>query len=475
MIRPKLLLLGIDGLCRDVLDYALQHVELPNLSRLLSEGYTVPMPSTLLPTSGTAWTSICTGVGPGKHGITGFVHWERTPFGHFGTRLANSHDVPVEYFWETAARSGVPSLVIRVPLTYPPRPYNGCIVTEEDFSRASIYPVELEPFLQSSKIPDHWVGADDWKELVPQVIRGTGTLVRTLYEKTRPDICFPVFYTLDFINHRDGYRTAFFAEMLQIVDTEVGTLLEMDSFTDVAIISDHGMRIFDGCFMVEPWLLAHGHMVWSPTTNYVDWAGSAAYSTPSDIPGNYGKLYININVLTPQERRIRLERIAAELLATQIGGAPAIENIWFGDDIYTGPQRDKMPDLVFRTARNMRVSSMWDAEFALQKECYSTKAWHPLGCHQRTGLFCWRNADLHPVQGEGNVQVYDVSAWVLSRFGVPLPDNYDASHPSAFIGETPLFPMSPCQPAMAITIESGGKKLEEEREMVESLSSLGYM
>ena len=477
MHRPKLLILGIDGFCREVYDYARQRIDIPTITRLMEDGLSAPLRSTLLPTSGTAWTSLCTGVNPGRHGITGFTRWERQGKAHTGVALFNSHDLPVEYFWETIARSaGLRSLVIRVPCTYPARPFAGAMVVEQDFSIATAWPPELQPLLDApeNKVKEHWLG-EGWENHAGDVIRKTGRMTRALYAETRPDICFVVFYVLDFVHHRIGYQTPLFLDMVKTLDETLSTLLTMDEFTDLAVVSDHGMRSYGQQFLLDAWLRRKGYLAWPAATNYLDGDATRVYCTPSDIPGNYGKLFLNRSLVPAFAMGQLLDEVEAALRAETLDGIPLITDIWRRDQVYAGPHQDRMPDLVFRTTPSVRVASLWEPRAVLREELVTDEALLLANCHSRHGIFAWHNSEIPACALDAPLDITDVPAWVLSRYGVPLPDNLESRPPEATLGLSALFPRLPVQPAVYPQLAAVDSSLEHQAQTIESLRSLGYM
>ena len=71
--RPKLLILGFDGMDPALLERWMKAGQLPNISRLASSGGVLPLATTHSPESPTAWASFATGVNPGKHNIYDFL------------------------------------------------------------------------------------------------------------------------------------------------------------------------------------------------------------------------------------------------------------------------------------------------------------------------------------------------------------------------------------------------------------------
>jgi predicted AlkP superfamily phosphohydrolase/phosphomutase len=135
--RPKLLILGFDGMDPHLLDRWMKAGQLPNISRLASTGSIRPLATTHSPESPTAWASFATGVNPGKHNIYDFLVRNTTTylpdlgmvrreparflFGYvpiakpklFSTRGGTS-------FWVAAGQAGVRSSILTVPVTFPP-------------------------------------------------------------------------------------------------------------------------------------------------------------------------------------------------------------------------------------------------------------------------------------------------------------------------------------------------------------------
>jgi predicted AlkP superfamily phosphohydrolase/phosphomutase len=135
--RPKLVILGFDGMDPDLAAQWIRAGQLPNIGRLAQEGGMLPLVTTHSPESPTAWASFATGVNPGKHNIFDFLVRDtntylpdlgmvrREPprflFNYvpiarpkvFSTRGGTS-------FWVSAGREGVRSRILTVPVTFPP-------------------------------------------------------------------------------------------------------------------------------------------------------------------------------------------------------------------------------------------------------------------------------------------------------------------------------------------------------------------
>ena len=136
-VRPKLLILGFDGMDPQLLTRWMKSGQLPNLSRLASTGTVKPLATTHSPESPTAWASFATGVNPGKHNIYDFlVRDTNTYLPDLGMVRREPAKFLLGYlpiakpklfslrggtsFWVTAGQTGVRSSILTVPVTFPP-------------------------------------------------------------------------------------------------------------------------------------------------------------------------------------------------------------------------------------------------------------------------------------------------------------------------------------------------------------------
>jgi len=135
--RPKLVILGFDGLDPALLDLYLKRNEMPAFARLIKTGTLSRLETTVSPESPTSWASFATGVNPGKHNIydflvrdlqtylpdLGIVHTEPPAFLFNWMPLSRPKVTTLRggtSFWVTAGEAGVRSEVLTVPVTFPP-------------------------------------------------------------------------------------------------------------------------------------------------------------------------------------------------------------------------------------------------------------------------------------------------------------------------------------------------------------------
>lgn len=123
--RRRVFLLGLDGATFTLLRPWAEEGRLPTIARLMAEGAHGPLISTVPPVTPVAWTSMVTGVYPGKHGIFGFV---KSRPGSYECDVVTSRDRRRPAIWNLLDRAGLRSIVVDVPFTYPPEPINGVMV-----------------------------------------------------------------------------------------------------------------------------------------------------------------------------------------------------------------------------------------------------------------------------------------------------------------------------------------------------------
>jgi predicted AlkP superfamily phosphohydrolase/phosphomutase len=118
MTRLKLLVIGIDGATFDLIDPLIRKKKLPNISKLIMTGISAPLNSTVPPMTAIAWPSFFTGVNPGKHGLFDFIRVDRSTQ---NIHINSYQDVQTRSVWDYCSKNGLRSLVINVPVTFPPK------------------------------------------------------------------------------------------------------------------------------------------------------------------------------------------------------------------------------------------------------------------------------------------------------------------------------------------------------------------
>lgn len=130
----RCIVLGMDGLDPRIVAELMKDSKLPNFTRLANEGTFAPLQTSNPVMSPVAWSNIATGAGPGHHGIFDFLHRDpktympyislrKSSTGLLGTKYEKARQV--DGFWRYTSDAGIPTTVLRWPVTFPPEKVNG--------------------------------------------------------------------------------------------------------------------------------------------------------------------------------------------------------------------------------------------------------------------------------------------------------------------------------------------------------------
>ena len=126
----SVLCIGLDGATFDVLTPWMDDGTLPNLAAIRSSGVWGNLASTVPPLTASAWTSFMTGRNPGNHGVFHFLDLaDHAAYARGQRRLAAASAADIPAIWDIVSREGGRAGLVNVPMTYPPRPVNGLMVT----------------------------------------------------------------------------------------------------------------------------------------------------------------------------------------------------------------------------------------------------------------------------------------------------------------------------------------------------------
>jgi predicted AlkP superfamily phosphohydrolase/phosphomutase len=156
----KTFVIGLDGATFDLINPFIERGYLPTLKGLMKRGSWSQLQSTIPPVTASAWTSFMTGKNPGAHGLFDFM---RRKVGSYDLVPVSTRDRDGKTVWELIGESGKKVIVMGVPVTYPPEPVNGLLVTGMLTPRGAenyTYPSELRDEIRA-KVGDYIVYADE--------------------------------------------------------------------------------------------------------------------------------------------------------------------------------------------------------------------------------------------------------------------------------------------------------------------------
>ena len=125
-MASRLMVIGWDSSDLDLMLPWIERGYMPNLKKLMDTGSWGKIRSVYPPVTASAWSTIVTGKNAGKHGIYEFMQFKPRSYEAFPVNASNRIGKDV---WEILSEHGKKVVVIGVPLTYPVRPVNGCMIS----------------------------------------------------------------------------------------------------------------------------------------------------------------------------------------------------------------------------------------------------------------------------------------------------------------------------------------------------------
>jgi predicted AlkP superfamily phosphohydrolase/phosphomutase len=280
--KQKCLVIGLDGATFDILNPLMERGLMPNLKRIVAEGSSGHLMSVTPPVSGPAWVSFMTGKDPGRHGIYDF---HRFLPGRCGKQVVSFNNIAGKSLWELLSSQGKKTGVINVPVTYPPYPVDGFMITgmltppnaaERRMHPPSLYHELKEKF--GEYISDVWwtqysrrQKADLLRDLI-RCMNQRQAMTTYLMEQKEWDFLITTITETDRLQH--AFATELFREesawpkdkqhseirtlldrFYMKMDDHIGELREKaGEETTIFIVSDHGFGITSHLFLANRWL-----------------------------------------------------------------------------------------------------------------------------------------------------------------------------------------------------------------------------
>jgi predicted AlkP superfamily phosphohydrolase/phosphomutase len=283
----KVLVIGLDGATFDLINPWARDGYLPTFNRLMHEGAHGPLRSTIPPMTAPAWTSFATGTNPGKHRLYDWIAREPDSY-RFSPVTALDGMAPTIY--TLLSQAGRRVCTLNVPMTYPPVPVNGVMVSgmpAPSTQNTITYPAHLlQDILQA--VGDYVLYPDPGQAysdsgvdaFLDRLYHTTDIRVRAfdyLRERGVWDFAMLVFNGTDTVCHalwkymdrehplHDPGRYAKYGSAIrdyyQFIDKYLARIVEtLDDDTTLVIMSDHGFGPFHKFIHVNNWLMEQGLM-----------------------------------------------------------------------------------------------------------------------------------------------------------------------------------------------------------------------
>ena len=481
----KTVIIGLDGATFDIIRPLVSAGRLPILERLMREGVSAPLRSTILPNSFPGWASCTTGTSEGMHGVF-------SPFikntSSYNVRAMSGRDIMTRPIWDILSERGGKSIVVNVPTTYPPEPLNGLMVTgmlTPGRSSAFTYPDSLKGELlaefpnyviEPERLPDKQARANEFRRTIEVRERA----LKFLMQREEWDFLMVVFSVLDRAQHdywsdmdpqhpRHDPNTPtefreFIHEIYQRLDSAVGNVLErLPADSRVFVVSDHGFcsELFE--VRVNELLASAGLLTFkSPGSRksiarIKDLKEKVARRLPSRGPdGNvlekkvrYGSNFLDeidwarTRAFFAQDKGVWVNLVGREAdgsvaesdfdsvvenardvllrLKDPNDSSPVFESVMRREEAFRGLWSNRLPDLVMIPRRDEYVYNERPSYGNVIVPADSTT-----GTHSRDGIFIAWGSDIRSeVVFEQQPNLRDIGPTALSSLGCPLTIDMD--------------------------------------------------
>jgi len=450
--KKKVFVLGLDSVPPELL-FEQWLDQLPNIKRLVSHGIYGEMKSTIPAITCPAWVAMATSANPGRLGLYGFRN--RSGYNYEGLSFAASTSVRIDTVWDILSRVGKKVVLIGVPMTYPPKPVNGCMVTcfmTPDKKCDYTYPSGLKTEVES--ISNGYIfDVGEFRN------NDKGTILKTIYDMAGKrfrlarhfirskewDFFMMVEMGPDRIHHAfwkyfdpthpghvpgSPYQNAIL-DYYKYLDGEIGdTLSLLDEDTMVLIVSDHGAKGMVGGICINEWLVRNGYLKLvrypeSPTPlskPLVDWENTMVWGEG----GYYGRIFMNVRGREPHGviARQHYEYVRNELIRKledlrDEHGRNVHTKAFKPEEIY--PSCNGIPpdlivyygDLSWRSIGSIGHGTIWARENDSGPDDAN---------HSQYGIFIMRNGKTHLRMRREGVTLYDIAPTILDYMGIKIPE-----------------------------------------------------
>lgn len=474
----RVLLFGVDGLTFRILDPLMEHGLLPNFQRLQHGGVRGVLKSTIPPMTPPAWMSISTGLSPAKHGVYDF--WDYEPTENGPRAYVVTHRKGGKAIWNVLSDWGKRVIVANVPLTYPPEPVNGIMLSgymAPDMNANVTYPVSFKEELLEA-VPDYQIEMDpaisggQIGDPLAETLKGTHgriEMFRLLLSKPW-DFFFIAFVGADRIQHlRWDEIIAFHPQAVkyyQMLDQALGMALDaLDAEDMLMVVSDHGFQGVRRKFYIHEYLYRQGllkmrgsgnrqrakflglarklilalrlqnlaRLVRSQLRRFgmvsvvkehhaaylpdLDWGNTRAWlPSSSGFIAGYADIFLD-NTLS--EESIQELMIALKEMRDPETGQPLVVEMYREDAFGTGPFAPHERHLVVLSGENTTLPTELGRSALWETSDVTAGIHHPDGVLYLFGAGVKQGINIVPKH------VYDVMPTIVSYMGVPLPDELD--------------------------------------------------
>jgi len=488
----RLAVLGFDGLDPFVIEKYIN--SLPNIKSLIQEGFFSKLQSTMPPITSAAWTSMVTGMNPGKTGVLGFYQKKE---GGKQFKSAAFTNVKHPKIWDVVHGYNGKSVVLNMPI--PGVSEVKGIYTSGRFGKLQTYPPELKELIEEKGYDNQVIdiinkdsSADELLDEVLKVEYSRLKVGMELIEENNPDLVFFVFNIPDAIHHVVEDEQMLL-KLYMMVDKIVAQF--MLRFPNLFLVSDHGFssKSFEYTFNFLGWLVQNdlckvnskkiklklsAKKILSNMGLYnknisnelhmmhydIDWRKSAVFTEPC-LPA----LYVNYECKNYSDSDKLFKEVQSKMENIAYSGKEYKFKLYKREELYHGENLSVLPEFIIDAPEELvfRDTINPDGVFS------SPRVWKRN--HSKTLTFMGRGEMIRDgIETEGTI--YDICPTILYAMGLPILEDIDGDVLDVF---SDLYKQENSREFIKIMPSKSEKdkhiSKEDNKEIEERLKSLGYL
>lgn len=479
----KVLIIGWDGAPFELIKDLIKGNRLPNLKRIINNGFFGPLETVPYVMSSCAWSTMVTGKNAGKHGIFDFYSNEFEDHSYF-RRPINASARQERELWDLLSEHRIKVGAVNVPMTYPAVKVNGFMVagllSPSINDKNFVYPHNLLNNYQESKNytidfeGEKNTPKDQFIESIDKMIEARTSLTLYLIEENKDvDVLFTVFtapdrfahYFWHFYDKTHPYRKNESKEDLEKyedtliriyekLDEKLGIIVrkfekEMISKDfSIILISDHGISSLKKILHLNKFLNEKGYLKFKPkeerkelgkdildkNVSYifgkVDWSNTKAYAM-----GKRGAIHVNLEGREPNgivnrgDYRRLVEKLKSDLKSIKDPetSETIVKKVYSRDELFFGKNIQKAPDILIFLKEGYFP---FGYAFSLDKPgliSVNDKVELPFvtGIESGDGILCIRDKNIKTNATFKNSKISDFTPTLLYLLGLHIPKDMD--------------------------------------------------
>ncbi|MFX1443670.1 MAG: alkaline phosphatase family protein [Promethearchaeota archaeon] len=239
------IVIGIDGGCFEHIEPLLKENLLPNIKKIIENGFFANLEETIPPITVPSWACLFSGLTPEQLGYFDFVHPVK---GLFSSHIWQNYSI----FSLIKSRS----FILNVPGTYPAWKINGEMIAGMMAPSLNCFPPELKFILEKN-----WIKSEN---SVFEAFKAYEIRKKLFLRKLKEDFEFMVYVAKipDTVTHfsssgENQTRRLIYLSYLKL-DKLLGEILREKKVENIIIFSDHGLKHYDNELNIRRWLEKKG-------------------------------------------------------------------------------------------------------------------------------------------------------------------------------------------------------------------------